>query len=225
MLPPDLYNRVNQDLSIEVDIILKDIDVLRELSTDGVNLTKIARKYGVSKQAVLKHVKRLVEKGLIVKSRMGQYELSDKGRSLLEYAPRVKVEDLNNMIEWLDKGIDYFLSRSEQNTSEGLGSYFVFYALHSFIVMGIASVANASLEVNEKNVNEKLEVLWRDWLKPILWRLVGIMLASSEVEWEVIEAFFNTEKNQGLVYARILDKHLISSRERGNIESNKPLVS
>lgn len=193
-------------------MVLRDVDVLRELSTGGVNLAEIARKYGVSRQAVLKHVKRLVEKGLVVKTSEGKYELSERGRALLEYAPRIKREDVDYIIELLDKGIDYFLSSRGKTINEDLGGYFVLYALHSFISVAIAVAASASLEINEKYVDESLESLWREWLKPILGRLVAIMLVSREIEWEVIKAFFNTVKNQGLVHATILDKYFSSSR-------------
>lgn len=204
--------------------MLRDLDVLRELSTGEVNLAEIARKYGVSRQAVFKHVMRLVKKGLVYKSPEGRYVLSDRGRAFLEYAPRTRIEDVDRIVELLDRGIDYFMSSSDKTTIVGLGSDFVFYALHAFIVVGIAVAANASLEVNEKNAEEKLEALWRDWLKPILARLVAIMLLSSEAEWEVIRAFFTTMKTQGLVHASKLDRYLASSRELRGVDSGKPLV-
>jgi DNA-binding MarR family transcriptional regulator len=202
--------------------VVEDIDVLRELSTGKVNLAEIGRKYGISRQAVLKHVKRLVKRGLVVKSPEGRYVLTDRGRALLEYAPRTRVEDLDRIIELLDSGIDRFLSTKGGSTSGGIGSYFVLYALHSFIVVGIVAAARASLEINEVNVENKLEALWRDWLKPVLGKLVAVMLASGVAEWEVIEALFNTMKNQGLVYASILDKHFTSSRGLEGVDSSKP---
>jgi len=204
--------------------MLRDLDVLRELSTVEVNLAEIARKYGVSRQAVFKHVNKLVKKGLVDKLAEGRYVLSERGRALLEYAPRTTVGDINRLVEFLDRGIDYFLSGSDKTTSIGLRRDFVFCALHAFTVIGIAAAANASLEINERNVNEKLEALWRDWLKPILARLVAIMLLSSEAEWKLIEGFFDLMKLAGLVHASILDQYLASSRELGGVDSGKPLV-
>ena len=198
------------------------IDILRELSTGEVNLAEIAKNYGVSKQAVFKHVMRLVKKGLVVKSSSGRYVLSDRGRALLEYAPRTRVEDVDSIMETLDGGIDYFMSGGDKATSEDLKKHFIFYTLHTLTVMSIAAAANASLEVNEKNVEDRLEALWRDWFKPILARLVAVMLLSSEAEWRIIEAFFNVMKTQGLVHASILDKYLKSSRKLGEVGSGKP---
>jgi biotin operon repressor len=198
------------------------IDILRELSTSKVTLTEIAKKYGVSRQAVFKRVKILVEKGLVVKSPEGYYTLSDKGRAHLEYATRTGVENVDHIVEVLDKGIDYIMSGSDKATSEDLKKHFIFYTLHTLAVMSILAAANASLEVYEKNVEDRLEALWRDWFKPILARLVAIMLLSSEDEWRIIEAFFNVMKTQGLVHASIIDKYLNSSRELGEVNSGKP---
>uniref|UniRef100_A0A7J3XX86 MarR family transcriptional regulator n=1 Tax=Thermogladius calderae TaxID=1200300 RepID=A0A7J3XX86_9CREN len=202
--------------------MLRDLDVLRELSTGEVNLAEIAKKYRVSKQAVFKHIMRLVKKGLVVKSSRGRYVLSDRGRALLEYAPRTRVEDVDCIVETLDGGIDYFMRGSDKATSEDLKKHFIIYTLHTLTVMSIAAAANASLEVNEKNVEDRLEALWRDWFKPILARLVAVMLLSSEAEWRIIEAFFNVMKTQGLVHASILDKYLNSSRKLGEVDSGKP---
>lgn len=73
---------------------LRDVALIRELSTGEVNLAEIAGKYEVSRQAVFKHAMRLMEKGLVVKSPEGHYVLSDRGRALLEYASRIWAEDV-----------------------------------------------------------------------------------------------------------------------------------
>jgi predicted transcriptional regulator len=193
---------------------LRDVDVLRELSTGSVNLAEISKKYGVTRQYVHKRVKGLIERGFIVKTSRGRYELTETARSFIKNAPEIKVENFEKTLNLLLKGIEYFLERKTREESTNIGVHFVNYALAAFIAWSLSTIAEASFEMKKKEIERALDVLWSKKLKHVASALAAIMITCSDKEWEFIRGFFETVKLQGLAHAKILDEHYRSSRER-----------
>jgi len=207
-----------------VNIKLRDIDLLRELSTRSVNLAEISRKYGVTRQYVHKRVKGLIERGFIVKTSRGHYELTETARSFIKNASEIKVENFEKTLDLLLKGIDYFLKRKTREESTNIGVHFVNYALAAFITWSLSTIAEASFEIKEKEIERALDNLWSRKLKHIALALAAIMIACSDKEWEFIRGFFESIKLQGQAHAIVLDEHYRSSQERKSSYSSSSHV-
>lgn len=193
-------------------MITRDVDILREMSTESVNLSRIAKRYGVSRQYIHKLVQKLVELGLIVKTGRGQYALTEKGRAYLENAPKIKTENFDTTILLLRKGLEYFLSDEAMEKNPDIGVYFVQFALATFLTFSLSAMAEASFEMVDYRIDTALDKLWRGRLKWIASALAAMMIRCGDREWEFVKAFFESYRRQAAAFTKVLDEYYGSSR-------------
>jgi predicted transcriptional regulator len=192
---------------------LKALELLHELSmmsTKHVNLSQIAREYGVSRQYIHRLIKNLVEKGFVVKTGEG-YKLSEKGLWLISNAPeeykeyklevyKLKIYKLENILQYYDNIIARLL-KSEEKIEEIDYEEIKWtrdHAMTTFLIWLITFCLEAVLEANIEHIDDierlktqiekKLDKLWNDKYKALAVRLAILMLTYREDEWKLIEA-------------------------------------
>jgi predicted transcriptional regulator len=82
-------------------------ELLYRISNGMVNQTQIAKELGVSKQAVNKRIKRLINSSLIAVKSNGSFELIDKGRFYLNSVSNIlqHVPDIESYLAHFDVAI------------------------------------------------------------------------------------------------------------------------
>jgi predicted transcriptional regulator len=193
-------------------MIPRGVDILREMSTESVNLSRIAKRYGVSRQYIHKLVQKLVELGLVVKTGRGQYALTEKGRAYLENAPKIKMENFDTTIRLLRRGAEYFLSDEAMEKNPDIGIYFVQFALATFLTFSLSAMTEASFKMADYRIDAALDKLWRDRLRWIASALAAMMIRCGNREWEFVKAFFENYKRQAMAFIKVLDEYYGSSR-------------
>ena len=202
--------------------ILKMLD---QLSTEFVNLSHIARRFGVSRQNIHKHMKKLVEKGYVTKDEKGHYILTERGRAFIKNAPKINSDDYSNIIELLERGIEYFLERKDVEKDQDIGVSFIYYSLAAFFTYSLVAAAQTSLAISKRNMETLLERIWSDKLKDLFLTISLIMAACGEREWEALRGFFEAFKLYGQGVALKLDRYLQGSQRIEMNDKDKSYVS
>jgi predicted transcriptional regulator len=201
------------------------LKILDQMSTETVNLSHIAKRFGVSRQNIHKHMKRLFEKGFVTKDEKGHYILTERGRAFIRNAPKINSDDYSNIIKLLERGIEYFLERKDVEKDQDIGVSFIYYSLAVFFTYSIVAAAQTSLAINERNMEMLLERIWSDKLKDLFLRMSLIMAACEEREWEALRGFFEAFKLYGQGIALKLDRYLQGSQRIDMNDNDKSYVS
>jgi len=176
--------------------MVEDIDILRELLTGEVNLAKIGRKYGITRVAVLKHVKRLVKRGFVIKDERGRYILTEKVKAYLEHSVIVnKITDeyIKKLKEDLGFTYDDAKKLFEDKYIKSLMSHsaFIFYLL-SLIELILGEIYNISLKISERNKDKIAETLFEGWSSDVIETakmLFAILIHGDENVWRTFSAY------------------------------------
>jgi predicted transcriptional regulator len=201
------------------------LKILDQMSTETVNLSHIAKRFGVSRQNIHKHMKRLFEKGFVTKDEKGHYILTERGRAFIRNAPKINSDDYSNIIKLLERGIEYFLERKDVEKDQDIGVSFIYYSLAVFFTYSIVAAAQTSLAISERNMEMLLERIWSDKLKDLFLRMSLIMTACGEREWEALRGFFEAFKLYGQGIALKLDRYLQGSQRIDMNDKDKSYVS
>ncbi|NAZ13513.1 MAG: HTH domain-containing protein [Desulfurococcales archaeon] len=201
------------------------LKILDQMSTGTVNLSHIAKRFGVSRQNVYKHMKRLFEKGFVTKDEKGHYILTERGRTFIRNAPKINSDDYSNIIKLLERGIEYFLERKDVEKDQDIGVSFIYYSLAVFFTYSIVAAAQTSLAISERNMEMLLERIWSNKLKDLFLRMSLIMAACGEREWEALRGFFEAFKLYGQGIALKLDRYLQGSQRIDMNDKDKSYVS
>jgi DNA-binding Lrp family transcriptional regulator len=182
--------------------LLYDISTLFVNSFGRINLSEIARRYGVSPQYVHKLVQKLKKEGLVD----DQYRLTDKGREALKSILTAKEKDLNIALAVLEYIVDTFPrireevkrrfpDRSEyvDIVSQYLINGYFGEGLAVFLVIALEAYTK-SLNVGEKRLDRELDELWNSVLKRLIKLMVKILKNFDARDWlNLTNFFYNTE--------------------------------
>jgi biotin operon repressor len=179
-----------------VYLMVEDIDILRELLTGEVNLAEIGRKYGITRVAVLKHVKRLVKRGFVIKDERGRYILTEKVKAYLEHSVIVnKITDeyIKKLKEDLGFTYDDAKKLFEDKYIKSLTTHsaFIFYLL-SLIELILGEIYNISLKISERNKDKIAETLFEGWSSDVIETakmLFAILIHGDENVWRTFSAY------------------------------------
>jgi DNA-binding MarR family transcriptional regulator len=184
------------------DQLLHEISTLSVNLLGRVNLSEIARRYGVSPQYVHKLAQKLKKEGLVD----DQYRLTDKGREALNSILIAKEKDLNIALAELEYIMDIirevreevkrrFPDRSEYAdiVSRYLINGYFGEGLAIFLVIALKAYAK-SLNVSEKQLDRELNRLWNSVLKRLIKLMVKILKNFDARDWlNLTNFFYNTE--------------------------------
>jgi predicted transcriptional regulator len=169
--------------------ILKILYIYNALA-GSVSLSTIAKELGVRKQSVHKHMKKLAEKGFVVKGEKGHYTLTEKGRRF--------VEDVSSMEKKLDnmlRGFHKLWEIGEYNILKDgkLRKGALYIAIAGVLGYFLANIAKISRRINEKMREKDLDKFLgsREFREEVLKTLLDLLLISGEDGWETIETFSN----------------------------------
>jgi DNA-binding MarR family transcriptional regulator len=184
------------------DQLLYEISTLSVNYQAKVNLSEIARRYGVSPQYVHKLAQKLKREGLVD----DQYRLTDKGREVVKSIKTAKEKDLNIALAELEYIADIFprireeVKRRFPDRSEYadivsrylINGYF-YEGLVIFLVIALEAYAK-SLNVGEKRLDRELDELWNSVLKRLIKLMVKILKNFDARDWlNLANFFYNTE--------------------------------
>jgi predicted transcriptional regulator len=183
-------------------------ELLYRISNGMVNQTQIAKELGVSKQAVNKRIKRLINSSLIAVKSNGSFELTDKGRFYLNSVSNIlqHVPDIESYLAHFDVAIESLLNMGKSKV-EGMNEYKLHEvlwtkcgALQTFLMWIIAIAFELMLGIEKvddvekvrKYIERRLNRIWHNQLKPLLLRIALLMLTLEEKEWKLLRfTFFN----------------------------------
>ena len=204
---------VNHDLYMVVYLMVEDIDILRELLTGGVNLAEIGRKYGITRVAVLKHVKRLVKRGFVIKDERGRYILTEKGKAYLEHSVIVnKITDeyIKKLKEDLMVTQDDIKKLFEDKYIKSLISHSGFMVnLLSLIELILADIYDISLKISERNKDKIAETLFEGWSSDVIEfakMLFDNLIHGDENVWRTFSAYMLSLSHQMLLEIAVIKR-------------------
>jgi len=154
--------------------IVDPVEILRILdrSSTRVSLSYIAKHFGVSTQGIHKHMKRLFEKGFVIKDERGRYILTEKGKAYLEHSVIVN-KTIDEYIKKLKEDLGFTdddakkLFEDKYIKSLMTHSGFIFYLL-SLIELILGEIYNISLKISERNKDKIAETLFEGWSSDVI---------------------------------------------------------
>lgn len=191
-----------------IDKLVKLTDVLRELSTEYVNQSAIAKRFNVTRQRIYTLAETLQRMGLIEKNRNGKIRLNARGQALVENTPRELPQPYEDLTRLLEDGIGLLITESEDEKKAQLETFLVDYALHSLFLAVMVEAANASNMIKPGNIEETLNQRWEGKLKDVMAWTANLLLACQNHGWAKLNEIFTVMKHQGEYSSHILDKIL-----------------
>jgi biotin operon repressor len=179
--------------------VIDPVEILRILdqsSARTVSLSYIAKHFGVRKQSVHKHMKRLFEKGFVIKDERGRYILTEKGKAYLEHSVIVNKmidEYIKKLKEDLGFTYDDVKKLFEDIYIKSLMSHsaFIFYLL-SLIELILGEIYNISLKISERNKDKIAETLFEGWSSDVIEsakKLFAVLIYGDANVWRTFSAY------------------------------------
>lgn len=186
--------------------MVKEIDVLRNLSTDFVNQSAVAKKLQVSRQRVHTLIRNLSAQRLIERNRKGEVRLSAAGLSLIKNTPLNPPQPYEQFTKLIWDAIHILANESEDQKRAELETFLVDYALHTLFLAVMVEAGNASNEITPNNIEESLDKRWNGKLKEVMAWTATLLLASQNRGWDKYREVFAVIKGRGEYLSHVLDR-------------------
>jgi len=183
------------------------IKMVNELIKNGtVNMSEIARRLGVSKQAVSKQVKELEASEIIKRRPDGGFELTKKGKVWLHLANPMsdfyRDEEFEAYIRNLDEWINSLLTTKGRDALSEVEvvqrARYVCSAFAYFLLWLLAKILEATIGIERVDdvgkvmrlLEKRLSAALDKYMKPLLSRMAMILLALRSCEWKLAEHMY-----------------------------------
>jgi len=195
--------------------IVDPVEILRILdrSSTRISLSYIAKHFGVSTQGIHKHMKRLFEKGFVIKDERGRYILTEKGKAYLEHSVVVnKITDeyIKKLKEDLMVTQDDIKKLFEDKYIKSLISHSGFMVnLLSLIELILGEIYDISLKISERNKDKIAETLFEGWSSDVIEtakKLFAILIYGDANVWRTFSAYMLSLSHQMLLEIAVIKR-------------------